>query len=75
MTPFKAIYGRDPHIDKIHCWLFGSSSIKELLQQRKILLDQLKKNLECAQLHMKRYINKKRKYFEFLEGDLVLVKL
>jgi len=45
------------------------------LQQRNILLDQLKKKLERAQIHMKKQANKNRRHMEFVVGDLVLVKL
>ena len=59
MTHFNAVYGRDPPILRIYnVDDLDPPSIKDLLQQRNVLLDQLKKNLERAQLHMKIQANK-----------------
>ncbi|MCI05729.1 hypothetical protein A2U01_0026782, partial [Trifolium medium] len=76
MTPFKALYGRDPptlirympqHNDPI--------SVQEQLGERDRILQQLKSNLERAQVYMKNQADKKRRDVDLQVGDWVLVRL
>nr|KYP34828.1 Retrotransposable element Tf2 [Cajanus cajan] len=76
MTPFKAVYGRDPPtIAKYTLDTQDPPSLQELLQQRDLVLNQLKNHLLKAQIHMKKFADKKRMPLELKVGDLVLVKL
>ena len=76
MTPYKALYGRDPSsLIKYEFSTDDDVSLQELLTARDRLLQQLKINMQRAQLFMKQYADKKHRHLEFDEGELVLVKL
>ncbi|WVZ04461.1 hypothetical protein V8G54_025267 [Vigna mungo] len=76
MTPFRIVYGRDPPtLLKYHYSSIDPPSIQDMLQQRDVILAQLKLNLLKAQERMKKYANQKRVYKVFEVGDSVLVKL
>ncbi|KAL4324042.1 hypothetical protein GQ457_11G007640 [Hibiscus cannabinus] len=76
MTPFKALYGRDPpamidYLDQ------GSKNdqVHHDLQDRDELLRVLKLNLRKAQVRMKNHADKHRRELEFEVGSWVFVKL
>ncbi|MCH92481.1 hypothetical protein A2U01_0013421 [Trifolium medium] len=76
MTPFKALYGREP--PTLNRYVTDNNDPPDVQQQlydRDALLTQLRANLNKAQQHMKHYANKKRKDVQFKVGDEVLVKL
>jgi len=76
MTPYKALYGRDPPaLIKYEVSDQDEVSLQEILVTRDKLLDQLKYNMLHAQQFMKNYADKKIRELEFEVGDLVLVKL
>jgi len=50
-------------------------SLREILEERDKLIEQLKQNLQKSQQYMKHFADKKRRHEEFQEGDWVLVKL
>ncbi|XP_020967649.1 uncharacterized protein LOC110266920 [Arachis ipaensis] len=76
MTPFKALYGRDPpSLVRYELSHEDEPSLQELLVARDKLLDQLKLNLGRSQQFMKHFADRHRRHLEFQEGDLVLVKL
>ncbi|GKD49208.1 ty3-gypsy retrotransposon protein [Tanacetum coccineum] len=76
MTPFKALYGRDPP-SVIPCSVFKDTpcDVQTQLQARDVVLAQLKINIDRAQAKMKKYADKKRRELEFAVGDFVYVKL
>ncbi|MCH95015.1 Ty3/gypsy retrotransposon protein, partial [Trifolium medium] len=76
MTPFKALYGRDPPtlIRQPHN-AQDASEISEQLANRDELLAKLKTNLHRAQQIMKGQADKKRQDLTMQVGDEVLVKL
>lgn len=76
MTPFKAVYGRDP--PKLIRYVPNSGDTPDLQQQlieRDQLLQQLKANLQKAQQTMKTQADRKRTDVSLEIGDQVLVKL
>jgi len=76
MTPFKAVYCRDPpSIIKYTVSKKDPPNVQEQLLQRDHTLSQLKFNLTRAQQHMKVVADTKRKHVQFQVGDMVLVKL
>ncbi|MED6210333.1 hypothetical protein PIB30_118622 [Stylosanthes scabra] len=76
MSPFKALYGKDPPVlARYEFAAVDETSLQELLINRDQLLDQLKLNLSKSQQYMKETADKRRRHVEFEEGDLVLVKL
>jgi len=76
MTPFKAIYGRDPpRIDKYVKDSNDPPTLQKLMQQRDTVLHKLKDNLHKAQQYMKKQADKRRQHVQFNVGDMVLVKL
>jgi len=76
MTPFKAMYGRDPpQLLKYVPNANDPISVKEQWLTRDILLQKLKTNLQRAQQIQKKYADQKRQDMQFAVGDLVLVKL
>ena len=76
MTPFKAVYGRDPPtLAKYNRDALDPPDLQELLQQQDTIMAQLKLNLTRAQAYMKLQADKKRTHLEFNIGDMVLVKL
>ncbi|KAL4290180.1 hypothetical protein GQ457_14G026510 [Hibiscus cannabinus] len=76
MTPFKALYGRDPPV--IVDYLEGASRnirINQELQERDTLLRELKQNLRIAQERMKNQAEKHRRETELDEGSWAFVRL
>ena len=76
MSPFKALYGREPPV--IPSYTKSSTSIQaldELLLERNALLTSLKSNLQVAQHRMQQKANAHRRELELRVGDQVLVKL
>ncbi|KAK2367199.1 hypothetical protein QL285_080510 [Trifolium repens] len=76
MTPFKALYGRDPpHITRYQHHPGDTPTLQEELMERDRILQQLKSNLERAQQYMKKQADKHRRDVNFQIGELVLVEL
>ncbi|PNX60469.1 hypothetical protein L195_g051946 [Trifolium pratense] len=76
MTPFIALYGRDPPaIVRYVAQTTDVPDVREQLLQRDAIIEQLRSNLLRAQQVMKHHADKKRKDVEFKVGDKVLVKL
>jgi hypothetical protein len=76
MTPFKALYGRDPPaVTRYTPHHSDPPALQEELLSRDNILQQLKSNLEKAQSYMKKQADKRRSDITFHVGDLVLVKL
>ena len=76
MTPFKALYGRDPPaLTRYNPQASNPVTLQEQLINRDNILQQLKQHLERAQVYMKNQVDKKRTDVSFAMGDLVLVKL
>nr|KYP71832.1 Transposon Ty3-I Gag-Pol polyprotein [Cajanus cajan] len=76
MTPFKAVYGRDPPtLPKYVKDDTEPPSLHEMLLHRDQTILCLKQNLMKAQNLMKKYADQKRVHVEFQVGDLVFVKL
>jgi len=76
MTPYKALYGRDPpSLVRYEASNQDEVSLQEMLIARDKWLGQLKINMSRFQQFMKNYVDRKRRYLEFEEGELVLVKL
>ncbi|XP_058776601.1 uncharacterized protein LOC131650918 [Vicia villosa] len=76
MSPFEALYGREPPF--FPQYLQGTTSIPDLdinLHQRQELLSTLRSNLERARKRMTEQANKKRVDCTFNVGDLVLLRL
>ncbi|VFQ91119.1 unnamed protein product [Cuscuta campestris] len=76
MSPFKALYGRDPPL------LFSTLSVRArtpeveaVLQERADLLNDLKAHLSKMQNRMRAQANKHRRDVSFAVGDRVLLKL
>jgi hypothetical protein len=76
MTPFKALYGRDPPaLLRYEPQATDPPALQEQLMERDRILQQLKANLEKAQQYMKKQADKHRMDVTFQVGELVLVKL
>ncbi|XP_057746886.1 uncharacterized protein LOC130966135 [Arachis stenosperma] len=76
MPPFKALYGRDPpSLVRYEISAGDELPLQELLLGRDKLIEQLKSTLLRSQQFMKTQADKHRRFIEFEEGDLVLVKL
>lgn len=76
MTPFHVVYGREPpSLVKYELSTTDPPALQEIMQERDVVLSQLKSNLLKAQTCMKKYADKKRRQVEFNIGDMVLVKL
>ena len=76
MTPFKAVYGRDPP----KLLYYGSppspiDSVDTMLQERDDILTRLKQNLLSAPAKMKKKANMHRRDLEFVVGDKVYLRL
>jgi len=76
MTPYRVVFGRDPP-PLIHYEPDPEDilTLQEQLQQRDVVLEVLKANLNKAQLRMKARANSKRRELEFEVGQFVYVKL
>ena len=76
MTPFKAIFGRDPHSILNYIPATASTEVvDQMLIKRQELLQQLKRNLLKAEKNMKKIADGRRRHLELQIGDLVMVKL
>ncbi|XP_058757457.1 uncharacterized protein LOC131630720 [Vicia villosa] len=76
MTPFKALYGRDPpNIPDYLCDIVTDTSLRDSLQERNTIVTQLKANIQKSQVQMEKQANLKRRDFTFHPGDLVLLRL
>lgn len=76
MTPFKAVYGREPPILlKYDTAAADPPALQTLLTERDNTLQLLKANLQRAQRVMKKYADARRRFVEFQLRDMVLVKL
>lgn len=76
MTPFKALYGRDPQtLTRYEPHDNDPPTLQEELKERDKLLQQLKRQLERAQQYMKKQADKHRIDVTLQVGELVLVKL
>jgi len=76
MTPYKALYGRDPPaLIKYEVSDQDEVSLQDISVARDKSLDQLKYNMFHAQQFMQNYADKERRELEFEVGALVLVKL
>ncbi|KAL6514874.1 hypothetical protein OROGR_020453 [Orobanche gracilis] len=76
MTPFRALYGRDPPIlIKAGIIPFKVEEVNQLFHKRDSILDELKQNLLKAQDRMKVQADKRRREIDFHEGDWVYLKL
>ncbi|KAM0053973.1 putative nucleotidyltransferase, Ribonuclease H [Helianthus debilis subsp. tardiflorus] len=76
MTPFKALYGIDPPIQLPY--IPGSTtveSLEEWLNDREVMLANLKQSLERARNRMKQFADLKRSDRQFELGDWVYLKL
>ncbi|XP_047945555.1 receptor kinase-like protein Xa21 [Salvia hispanica] len=76
MSPFKALYGREP-LSLIFDppSLATPPSVADLIRQWGELLVELRGNLERAQQRIRESVNKHRRHVEFVVGDRVLLKL
>ena len=76
MTPFKALYGRDPPTLIKGCTFTSKIDVvNQLLVARDVVLQELKQNLLKAQNLMKAQANKHRRQIDFEVGDWVFLKL
>lgn len=76
MTPFKALYGRDP--PALQRPVLTNNEPVDLLNHisdRELVLHQLKQNLHKAQQRMKAQADKRRMDMQLAVGDMVLAKL
>lgn len=76
MTPFKAVYGREP--PSFLRLVEKDSKIEEvndMIVERNLILDQLKNNLSKAQSKMKKSANQCRRDVEYNVGDYVFLRL
>ncbi|WVZ23326.1 hypothetical protein V8G54_001870 [Vigna mungo] len=76
MTPFKALYGREPPV-LIRGDMIQSSveEVNRLMADRNHMLDELKEHLVMAQNRMCKQANKHRREVEFQVGDAVYLKI
>ncbi|KAL4378379.1 hypothetical protein GQ457_02G014110 [Hibiscus cannabinus] len=76
MTPFRALYGRDPPtlVSYVEGGSFNSQ-VDQALQDRDAVLRELKHNLSHAQLRMKNQADKNRREVELSVGDWAFVRL
>jgi hypothetical protein len=76
MTPFEAIYGKNP--SSFLSYMLGVSNIQEVennLTVREAILHTLKENLVMDQNHMKKQVDQGRSKCQFVEGDQVFLCL
>lgn len=75
-SPFKALYGHEPKFDAFPLLPCADHKpLAELLQERDAHIDLIKQNLLAAQTRIKNQADKKRVDRQFVEGELVLLKL
>ena len=75
MTPFRALYGRDPPTLIRGGRESTVIEVQTLMEERNHMLDELKFQLERAQNRMRTYADKKRREIEFEVGERVYLKL
>nr|KAJ0228165.1 hypothetical protein LSAT_V11C100046520 [Lactuca sativa] len=76
ITPFKALYGRDPpRVIRVQQGQTGVLAVEEQLLERDATLDDLKGHLLQAQQKMKTDADKGRKDVSYEEGEWVYLKL
>ncbi|XP_019460119.1 PREDICTED: uncharacterized protein LOC109359882 [Lupinus angustifolius] len=76
MTPFKALYGRDPPTLIKGCTFTSKvEAVNQLLQDRDVVLQELEQNLLKAQDIMRAQADKHRRKVEFEVGEWVFLKL
>ena len=76
MTPFKAVYGRDPPpLFRFGVQSTTVASLEQQLHERDVILEELKEHLSRAQAKMKLAVDGHRRDVQFEEGDLVYIKL
>ena len=76
MSPFRALYGRDPPtLFRFQEPLSAVDAVVSLMEERNGILDELKRNLEKAQQVMKEFADRKRREVEFKKGDEVYLRL
>nr|KYP75414.1 Retrotransposable element Tf2 [Cajanus cajan] len=75
MTPFKAVYGRDPPaIFKAPTFPSKVESVNVMAEERDGVLEELKANIGKAQHRMKQQADRKRRDVNFEVGDWVYLK-
>ncbi|KAK9134740.1 hypothetical protein Syun_014070 [Stephania yunnanensis] len=76
MTPFKAVYGREPPpIVRYGAYTTAVADLDAQLKTRDVILDELKFHLARAQSKMKATADTHRRNMEFSIGDLVYLKI
>lgn len=76
MSPFKALYGREPlALTRGSETATSVPAVQDHLENRTMILNQLKEHLAKAQQRMKDQADKGRKDVNLKLGTLVLVKL
>lgn len=76
MTPFQVLYGyQPPTLNLDPYWETSIVDVKEIIQQRLRVTEQVRKNLTLAQERMKHYADKNRRERTFEVGDMVFLKL
>ncbi|KAL4363137.1 hypothetical protein GQ457_04G013090 [Hibiscus cannabinus] len=76
MTPFRALYGRDPPTILSYMeGIAGSSQLNQQLLERDELLRVLKRNLQHAQQRMKTQADRHRRELQLEEGSWAFVRL
>ena len=76
MSPFKALYGRDP--PALLRFVEEDSPVEGVnnhIRERNLILDELKDNLTRTQAKMKKYADKERQDVQFDVGTQVFLKL
>lgn len=76
MTPFRALYGRDPPniLDYVH-QSASDTNLDLALSQQQQIINELKTNLKKSRITMEKQANVKRRHITFMAGDWVLMKL
>ncbi|XP_063935341.1 transposon Tf2-1 polyprotein isoform X1 [Daucus carota subsp. sativus] len=76
MSPFKALYGRDPpHVLRMNRGQTAISSLEEMLGERDAILDELQLSLLRAQQRMKKAADQHRREEVFEVNEWVFLKL
>lgn len=76
MTPFKALYGyTPPQVNEFSVPCNVSAEARVTLEEKEVILQNLKENLELAQKRMKHFADKNRTKRTFEIGDMVYLKL
>lgn len=79
MSPFRALYGREPPalvaVQPSAGRIRNEPTVAALIEQRAALLVELRGNLERSQQRMRAAANRHRRELEFEVGDKVLLKL